>query len=460
MMLSPNLAPGATLHGEGRIERFMFRPVPVWLLFFMMLTGVMAAIGFGAIVLRPGPSGRIGDIAVDVASIPQALGKLMPGARVSPVQGDYRRWPGGLQRNTAQPFVDPGYILVTAFDGARARPVVQLVRLSDGRILRSYAPDIDAVNARSRFTSNLIILKRDRDATRNLMMHPLMMPDGGLIIHDSSPLARFDACGRLVWMVDGIFHHSVERGPDGNLWAAFRYPKAREPHVGPKFNDEAITEISPQGQVLRLERIADILDRNHLGQLWRSRPYDDDPFHLNDVQPIFSSGRYWQRGDLFLSLRNLSMILLYRPSTGRVLWWRSGPWAFQHDVDLVDDHRISIFDNHWHFGFPEGDVEGLNRVPVYDFATDRVSFPYAAVTERHAIRTHSQGRATPFGNGDVMIEETERGRLIRAAPDGTLRWRYIAADASMRRFELRWSRYLDPATDGPAIRAALQARCT
>jgi hypothetical protein len=261
-------------------------------------------------------------------------------------------------------------------------------------------------------------------------------------------------------MIDGIFHHSVEPGPDGNLWAAFRYPRPKEPGVSPTFNDEAIAEVSPRGRLLRVDRIADILDRNHLGFLWRGRPYTDDPFHLNDVQPILESGRFWHRGDLFLSLRNMSLILLYRPSTGQVIWRRTGPWAFEHDVSVLDDHRITVFDNHWRVAPPEGEVNGRNRVPVYDFATRIVSFPYATPMLRYAIRTRAQGRATPLANGDLMVEETERGRLMRVSPDGTLRWRYIAADSRMRRLELRWSRYLDPTIDGGAIQAATKARCT
>ena len=28
-----------------------------------------------------------------------------------------------------------------------------------------------------------------------------------------------------------------------------------------------------------------------------------DPFHLNDIEPIKSDGEYWNKGDLFLSLK-------------------------------------------------------------------------------------------------------------------------------------------------------------
>jgi hypothetical protein len=172
---------------------------------------------------------------------------------------------------------------------------------------------------------------------------------------------------------------------------------------------------------------------------------------------VLTSGPYWQRGDLFISLRNLSMLALYRPSTGKIIWRQSHPWTFQHDISILDDHRIAVFDNHWRL---DGSVDGRNRIAVYDFATRQVSFPYAAGMNRFAIRTSAQGRATPMPNGDMVVEETERGRLLRMAPDGTLRWMYIAAAPNLRRLQLRWSRYLDPVSDGPAIHHALETTCT
>lgn len=438
----------------------MFRAVPMWALLLLGLAGAIGLVAFGAILLKPpGKGGVLHRAAIDIAEIPHTLHQLRKSWKpVRPYYGgDYARQANGLRINRAQPFVDPGYMLLTVFDEARERPVVRMLRLSDGKTMRDYVPDIDGINAHSTFQSDLIDLRRDRDARRNLMMHPMLMPDGGLLIHDTSPLSRIDACGRTLWTVDGIFHHSVERDADGNYLAAYRFPQPREPHVPATFNDEAIATVSPAGKLLHMDRIADILDRNGLGYRWRGRPYDDDPFHLNDIQPVLTSGRYWQRGDLFISLRNLSMVMLYRPSTGKIIWRRSRPWTFQHDISIIDDHRISVFDNHWRL---DGSVNGRNRIPVYNFATDKVTFPYDAGMARFAVRTSAQGRETPMPNGDIVVEETERGRLLRLAPDGTLRWIYVAAAPDRRRLQLRWSRYLDPVSDGAAIHHALETPCS
>ena len=442
-------------------ERFLARRIPMWAVLLLAILGSVGTIAFGALVLNGSTSGAIGAIALELAAVPQTLGRLIKGDPITVYyKGDYKRQPKSFWRNSAQPFVDPGYVLLTDFDLTAGRPIIRLMRLSDGRIVHDFRPDIDGINARSTFQSALIDLKRDRNVRHNMMMHPLLMPDGGLVIHDSSPLARVDACGHVKWAVDGIFHHSVEQAPDGSLWAIYRYPVSPLPDVTPAFDDEALAHVSADGKPMGLTRIADILDRNGFGYLWRGRPYVDDPFHLNDVQPVPGDGPYWKKGDLLLSLRNMSLILLYRPSTGKILWHRFGPWAMQHDVSVIDDHRIILFDNHWRYAAPEGEVDGTNRLPVYDFATDRVSYPFAIATKATAIRTRAQGRATPLANGDVMVEDTERGRILRLAPDGTVRWRYISADAQGRRYQLRWSRYLDPTTDGPAIQAAENARCS
>ena len=442
----------------------MARAVPMWALLLVLLMAAVAVVAFGAMVRSRMKAGRIDGIVMDVASTPRTLSHLLLDPRTAePFEalavGDPAPAPANFVRNAAQPFVDPGYELLTAYSDAAKRPVIHLIRLSDGRLMREWRPDIPAINARSTFTSALTDLKRDRPTDHDLMMHPMLMADGGLVIHDSSPLARVDGCGRVEWVIDGIFHHSAERAADGSLYVVYRFPRSPMKDVSPVFNDEAIAHVSADGHLLKLTRIADVLDGNGLGALWRSHPYVDDPFHINEVRPVLDAGPYWQPGDLLLSLRNLSLVMLYRPSSGRVLWHQVGPWSMQHDVEIVDDHRISIFDNHWRFAAPDGKVDGANRVAVYDFATAQVSYPYAGALARYTIATHQQGRQHIMPNGDLVVEDSEGGRLLRFAPDGTLRWEYFNIDRQHRLVQLRWSRYLDPQTDGTAIQAAVNARC-
>ena len=450
--------------GPGRLERWSSARAPLWLVGLIVVSGFAGLIEYGAVMRDPGAHGSLGAMAVAIATVPETLQRIDDsiGTYHPSLPGGYDPIPGGLWRNPAQPLVDDGALLVTVFDIARRRYVVKLVRLSDGKVLRDYAPDITAIHAHSAFHSDIVDLARDKGNGRYMPMHPLLMADGGLILHDESPLVRVDACGRREWMIDGIFHHAIETAPDGTLWANYRAPVSHEPGVGPAFIDESLVQLTPAGHVLARTSVIALLDRNGLGYLWRSRPYLDDPLHVNDIQPVPGDGPYWRRGDVFVSLRNLSLVLLYRPSTGRVLWSQAMPWRFQHDVSVIDDHRISVFDNHLKFAWDQPEHvanDGTNHLVVYDFATHTTSEPLARAFETLVIRTRAQGRATPLPGGDTMIEETEWGRVMRVAPDGTVRWRYISADDHNRRYELRWSRYVDPVSDQAGIHAAETARC-
>ncbi|AHE51800.1 arylsulfotransferase family protein [Sphingomonas sanxanigenens] len=448
----------AAVTARGRFERLMDWPVPFRIVALLAIAALVILIWFSWMARYPSGHGRIGAVALELSDVPNTIQRVFKPDN-APVTTPQQKLPTGFRRNTRQPYVDKGHVLVSHYSAEAGRYVVRLMRLDDGRILHEYRPDAEEMIRRSKMKTALVDLPRDRNASRNRLLHPLLMADGGLILQHGSPLFRVDACGRVLWTIDGVFHHSLERGLDRDLWAAYTFPQPRERHVRRTFRDDAIAHVSEDGRMLGRTRIAEILDANGLGHLWRSRPYTDDPFHLNDVEPVRHDSAFWKRGDLFLSMRNLSLVMLYRPSTNRILWWRDRPFSFQHDINVLDDGRISIFDNHASAGAPGNTPLGPNRVLVYDFRTDRFEQPFARAMTREKIQTSWQGRATPLpDNGDMMVEETVGGRLLRIAPDGTVRWRYVAADAKGDRYMLGWSRYLGD-TDAQGIARAQGARC-
>jgi hypothetical protein len=442
---------------ERREKPLLARRVPLWTLVLAANLGLILTVAVAALARSAEKHGALGAAAMQIAEIPDTIGDWWKGA--APFTAPpYEKLSAGFRRNTLRPFVDPGYALITPYDTKRGRATIQLIRLSDGKMLKEWLPDVAAINGRSHFRSAIVDLYRDKSVDRMRPMHPMLLGNGDLLIHDNTPLSRIDGCGRPRWVIDGIFHHSLERAADGSLWIPYRLARSNVPGVGAKFADEALAQVDEQGRLIRVERLIAILDRNDLGGLWRGRPYEEDPFHLNDIEPVLTSGPYWRQGDLILSLRNMSLIALYRPSTGRILWTRAGPWSAQHDVSILDDHRIMVFDNHVSWGAAGRRVDGNSRLLIYDFATDRLTSPLANTFARRGILTATQGRATPLSNGDVMVEETERGQLMRIAPDGSLRWRYVSADSSGRRLWLSWSRYLDP--NDPGVLSAVKAATT
>ena len=54
---------------------------------------------------------------------------------------------------------------------------------------------------------------------------------------------------------------------------------------------------------------------------------DNDPIHLNDIEPALTDTQHWKQGDVFLSLRHQSSIIHYRPSINKVINYITSPCA-------------------------------------------------------------------------------------------------------------------------------------
>ena len=71
----------------------------------------------------------------------------------------------------------------------------------------------------------------------------------------------------------------------------------------------------------------------------------NNPLYINDVEPALSDTIFWKSGDVFISSKGLSAIIHYRPETNKVINFIKGPFYMQHDVNIIDDRKISIFNN-------------------------------------------------------------------------------------------------------------------
>merc|ERR1712093_251491 len=115
------------------------------------------------------------------------------------------------------------------------------------------------------------------------------------------------------------------------------------------FLDDSITKINTNGKILYNKSVTEILIENNIvPENFALKSYlskVDDPIHLNDIEPALSDTEYWKKGDVFLSPRHQSAIIHYRPSTNKVINYITGPFAEQHDVDIISNSEISIFDN-------------------------------------------------------------------------------------------------------------------
>lgn len=264
--------------------------------------------------------------------------------------------------------------------------------------------------------------------------NPILLEDGSMvgILSRSKNLFRLDKSSKIMWQdTSKVFHHSLNMSHDNHIWAC-GYEQAytkNECANNTVFRDDILMKIDVQtGTVVFEKSLAEILISNGQtglvhGCINDENPEGEDLFHLNDIQPILTDGEFWKKGDVLLSVRNRSLIILYRPVTNKILRIITGPFIAQHDVDVISDNEISIFNNN---------RVGINRIAsshetntfkatnltikssnivVYNFSDSTFRKPYLDMCEKEEIYTIRQGTHTFLENGDLFIESTETGKI-------------------------------------------------
>ena len=242
--------------------------------------------------------------------------------------------------------------------------------------------------------------------------HPLMLMDSSLILKESGEniLLSLSKENKINWIdTNFIFHHSVEQENDSTVWV----PSLAENPSHYKirgFRHDAICAVDPRnGRVKFIKSIADILTENGYQSLL-DLYYEDDAIHLNDIQPALYSSKYWQKGDLLISMRHRNTVALYRPSTNKILWLKTGPWLAQHDCDFVDGKTIMVFGNDL-LRQKDSLINGHNDIYFYDFEKNEITNSYTKVMKQLEIKTKTEGRCDLLSNGDLFIDESNNGKL-------------------------------------------------
>ncbi len=445
----------------------MFQKIEMWVLYLTIILSTLFAIGFGTLVRQELvghiKAGRISKAALFLAEIPMNLKKL-EGLRLSLRLEDRFPEKAGF---TGNPLERQTYLLLSRYDGDFKESVVELVDLKNFEVVHTWNPDITHINsfvdtANPEFKR----LNIDNHESRARMRHPLLTRDGDLIFL-CGILCKINNSSNLVWQNhEDRFHHSIEFDAEGNIWVpTYKYPYGIDKkYVGEdieNFWDDAITKVSPDGEILFQKSVSKIFKENGLESLLFSvgrRGFTPDPLHLNDIQPVLQDSLYWKTGDVFLSIRHQSMILLYRPSTNEIIWRGIGPFFYQHDIDILNDHQILVFNNNSKDTFEGYIVDGNNEVIIYDFKMDEYTKYLPDSLVKHDVRTSASGTSQLLNDGDLFIEESHYARILYFNKDGSLRWEYVNRASNDNVYPLFWSRILYKFKDVDSIKKFLEKK--
>ncbi len=309
-------------------------------------------------------------------------------------------------------------------------------------------------------------------------MHSLMLPDRSVVakLNKTQNLIRLDASSKVLWVNhDLIWHHCIHPSIDGHIWTCgsdVPY-EVGKPSVGrrvinlngqkvPYQEDHVVKVDVNTGRILFRKGVAAILVENGLaGRLYGGSL--EDPIHLNDITPVTADGPHWKRGDLFLSVRGRSMILLYRPEEDRVVRVIDGPLILEHDVNVLDEHHIDIFNNrsinsHQYPEDPEvfpprGVVlptDSLNhsQVLVYDLRDSSFTALYNDLFRSEDIQTLTQGLSELLPDSLLFVESQNQGIYWVLGPQGVVMRKAYSTPMEGRVHGPNWTQLL-PARPWP-----------
>ena len=327
--------------------------------------------------------------------------------------------------------------MLPRYDHSLSRSVVDIIDLDNFEVIHTYKHDIAEMNGQVTNTKEFPKLSINHSPRRKQYQHPLIFEDGSLI--DNEALAyKIDFCSNLQWInEEEIFHHSQMLDHEGNIWVGGRMqPQSKyvKKYANKYFRDDSVIKINTNGEILYNKSVIELLIENDIVP----KSHDEiDPIHLNDIEPALTDTEYWKQGDVFLSVRNQNSVVHFRPSTNNVINYITGPFAKQHDVDIISDKEISIFNNNNFFINNE-----YSEILIYNFETKKFKKLFNNQLQKNNFKTITGGLSEIFKDGSLMVQETNHGRIILFNNKGKKEWEFVNKDKYGDIGDIKWFRII------------------
>lgn len=269
-----------------------------------------------------------------------------------------------------------------------------------------------------------------------------LFPDGDLLVNYTADgdtpygygLIRLDRESNLEWRYAGKVHHDFDVGSDGSIYTLIHRMRDIRANPVPGIPDrerfvleDVLVRLSEEGEELErlslFEAFASSPRYQPMLDHWFGNEEPWDTLHANNVERIpedFAEHHdFAEPGQLLLSFRSLHAIALLDPEIEQIVWAQRGPWVRQHDPDPLPNGHILIYDNQGHMG--EG---GVSRLLEFDPAAHEIVWRYTGDAQ-NPFETHYRGKQMPLPNGNVLVAESNAGRMFEVTRDGTIAWEFI-----------------------------------
>ncbi|MEX2409422.1 MAG: arylsulfotransferase family protein, partial [Rhodovibrionaceae bacterium] len=252
----------------------------------------------------------------------------------------------------------------------------------------------------------------------NVFQHGIaVLEDGSIVVNFDSGqrLARFGACGDVLWSREGAYHHAVTAAEDGTLWTL-------------EGEDIVQADLETGETLATISVVEDLIERHGRQGVFGLRTeeneadeleFSHDPLHGNHIEalPEKMAGAFpqFEAGDLLVSFRNLNLVAVLDPARKDLKWWSIGPWHRQHDPHFAPDGRILVYNND--MNFPPSQIVAIDPQTM----DTEVLFEGGEETPFYSWR---RGKFQQLPDGRLLIVESERGRVFMIDAEGELIFEY------------------------------------
>ena len=233
--------------------------------------------------------------------------------------------------------------------------------------------------------------------------------------------------GKVLWEVKNPEHHHdgillkngnamliCARALSPAIARRVRGGRAGSEYDGGKMNADYLLEVTTGGRVVWEWRIEDHLDPD-TDRITGEQDARDEWTHANGLSEM-------PDGNILLSCRNTSTVMIVNRKTGKIDWKLGPPpLSGQHAPYMLENGHVLLFDNGPHRldeTFP------YSRVLEIDPATKSIAWKYQESPTQNFFSDRISN-AVRLRNGNTLINEGMFGRFFEVMPDGRIVWEYV-----------------------------------
>ena len=237
--------------------------------------------------------------------------------------------------------------------------------------------------------------------------HATLLKDGSLLaIYEGLGLIKLDRQSHVQWARFNRAHHDLEVAPDGSMVVLTRQVERRS---GAPVMVDYISYLSADGvEKSRISVLDAILNSPFSQEILGPKRIAGDALHTNSLQtlrpPLSGFPAGVENGDILLSLRNRHALVIVSPRTQKAVWAFRGDFKKQHFARLLPEGRLVLFDNL--------SRRNYSRSLIYSWPDLRLIENIDSWAAGRRFLSRSLGLAQPLSNGNLLIVESEGGRMV------------------------------------------------